>query len=114
MKEMIIIIRPEKLEKVKQILDEAGLGGISITSVMGCGSQRGLEEEPVMQGMKTSVNLLPKIRVQIVVEDDQVEDIITDLRDRVATGHVGDGKIFIREIEDVVRIRTGERGSRAL
>ena len=67
-----------------------------------------------MQGMKTSVNLLPKIRVQIVVEDDQVEDIITDLRDRVATGHVGDGKIFIRDIEDAVRIRTGERGSRAL
>lgn len=114
MREMIIIIRPEKLEKVKQILDEAGLGGISITSVMGCGSQRGLEEGPVMQGMKTSVNLLPKIRVQIVVEDDQVEDIITDLRDRVATGHVGDGKIFIRDIEDAVRIRTGERGSRAL
>lgn len=114
MKEMIIIIRPEKLEKVKRILDEAGLGGISINSVMGCGSQRGLETEPEMQGMKTSVNLLPKIRVQIAVLDDQVEDIITELRDKVATGHVGDGKIFVRDIEDVVRIRTGERGSRAL
>lgn len=114
MKEMIIIIRPEKLEKVKQILDEAEAGGISITNVMGCGTQRGLIMEPELQEMQTSVNLLPKIRVEIVVEDSKVEDIITDLRDKVATGHVGDGKIFIRNVEDAVRIRTGERGNKAL
>lgn len=114
MKEMIIIIRPEKLEKVKQIFDEAGLGGISIASVMGCGTQRGLEREPEMQDMKASVNLLPKIRVEIVVEDSKVEEIIADLRDKTATGHVGDGKIFIRNVEDAVRIRTGERGNKAL
>ena len=81
---------------------------------MGCGTQRGLETEPEMQGIKASVNLLPKIRVEIVVEDDKVEEIITDLRDKVATGHVGDGKIFIRNVEDAVRIRTGERGNKAL
>lgn len=114
MKEMIIIIRPEKLEKVKQILDEAGLGGISIANVMGCGTQRGLKMEPELQAMQPSVNLLPKIRVEIVVEDNKVEKIITDLRDKVATGHVGDGKIFIRNVEDAVRIRTGERGNKAL
>lgn len=114
MKEMIIIIRPEKLEKVKLILDQAGLGGISISSVMGCGTQRGTENEQPIQGLKTTINLLPKIRVQIVLEDDKVEEIITEIREQVATGHVGDGKIFIRNVEDAVRIRTGERGYKAL
>lgn len=114
MREMIIIIRPEKLEKVKEILDDAGLGGISISSVMGCGTQRGAENAKQMKGMKTTINLLPKIRVEIVMEDERVEEIITEIREQIATGHVGDGKIFIRKIEDVVRIRTGERGNKAL
>ena len=116
MKELVMIIRPEKLETVKSILDEYHCGGMTISSVMGCGTQKGSLEEVVneIKGLKTTINLLPKIRIEAVVADEQVEEIITQIRDKVATGHVGDGKIFIRNIEDAVRIRTGERGNKAL
>lgn len=116
MKEMVLIIRPEMLEELKSILDEIHCGGMTISSVMGCGTQKGVVESGVNQikGFKTTINLLPKIRVEVVVEDDSVENIITSVRERVATGRVGDGKIFIRNIEDAIRIRTGERGNKAL
>ena len=116
MKELVMIIRPEKLETVKSILDEYHCGGMTISSVMGCGTQKGSLEEVVneIKGLKTTINLLPKIRIEAVVADEQVEEIITQIRENVATGHVGDGKIFIRNIEDAVRIRTGERGNKAL
>lgn len=116
MKEMVLIIRPEMLEELKSILDEIHCGGMTISSVMGCGTQKGVVENGVNQikGFKTTINLLPKIRVEVVVEDDSVENIITSVRERVATGRVGDGKIFIRNIEDAIRIRTGERGNKAL
>ena len=116
MKELVMIIRPEKLETVKSILDEYHCGGMTIFSVMGCGTQKGSLEEVVneIKGLKTTINLLPKIRIEAVVADEQVEEIITQIREKVATGHVGDGKIFIRNIEDAVRIRTGERGNKAL
>ena len=117
MKELVIIIRPEKLEKVKEILDLMHCGGMTISSVMGCGTQKGVVEENavnVIKGFKTNINLLPKIRVEAVVKDSVVEDIITELRDKIITGHVGDGKLFIRNIEDAVRLRTGERGNKAL
>lgn len=116
MKELVMIIRPKKLETVKSILDEYHCGGMTISSVMGCGTQKGSLEEVVneIKGLKTTINLLPKIRIEAVVADEQVEEIITQIREKVATGHVGDGKIFIRNIEDAVRIRTGERGNKAL
>ena len=116
MKELVMIIRPEKLETLKSILDEYHCGGMTISSVMGCGTQKGSLEEVVneIKGLKTTINLLPKIRIEAVVADEQVEEIITQIREKVATGHVGDGKIFIRNIEDAVRIRTGERGNKAL
>lgn len=117
MKELIIIIRPEKLEKVKQILDEQNCGGMTISSVMGCGTQKGIAEDDVVnviKGFKTNINLLPKIRVEAVVPDKAVEEIITELRDKIPTGHVGDGKVFIRNIESAVRLRTGERNEKAL
>ena len=117
MKELVIIIRPEKLEKVKEILDMMHCGGMTISSVMGCGTQKGVVEENtvnVIKGFKTNINLLPKIRVEAVVKDGVVEDIITELRDKIITGHVGDGKLFIRNVEDAVRLRTGERGNKAL
>ena len=79
---------------------------------MGCGTQRGVEETGVQSAVPA--NLLPKIRVQIVLEDERVQDIIARIRDEITTGHVGDGKIFIRDVEDAVRIRTGEHGKRAL
>ena len=110
MKELMIIIRPEKLEAVKNIMEEMGCGGMTISSVMGCGTQKGYDEESgpyqnQIKGFKTTINLLPKIRVEAVMRDSMVE---------LAEGHVGDGKIFIRSVEDVVRIRTGERGKKAL
>ncbi len=117
MKELIIIIRPEKLEMVKQILDTQNCGGMTISTVMGCGTQKGIVEENavnVIKGFKTNINLLPKIRVEVVVPDHSVEEIITELRDKITTGHVGDGKVFIRNIEGAVRLRTGERNEKAL
>lgn len=117
MKEMVLIIRPEQLEVLKDILDGFRAGGMTISSVMGCGTQRGFVGDGYVnqiKGFKTTINLLPKIRVEVVVASDLVEKIITEVRDRMATNHVGDGKIFIRNIEDAVRIRTGERGDAAL
>jgi nitrogen regulatory protein P-II 1 len=116
MKELVLIIRPEMLEELKEILDEVHCGGMTISSVMGCGTQKGVVENKVNQirGFKININLLPKICAQVVVEDDVVERIISSVRERVASDRVGDGKIFIRSIEDAVRIRTGERGSKAL
>lgn len=114
MKELIIIIRPEKLEDVKNILDEYNCVGMTISSVMGCGAQRGTIGVNEIKGLKTNINLLPKIKVDTVLEESKVEDIILKIREKVATGCAGDGKIFIRSIDDAVRIRTGERGVKAL
>ena len=115
MKEIILIIRPEKLEVLKSILDEKNCGGMTISTVMGCGTQKGtVEGVNEIKGFKTTINLLPKVRVEVVVEDSKVEQIILDVREKVATGHVGDVKIFIRNIEEAIRIRTGERGEKAL
>ena len=110
MKEIVMIIRPEKLEDVKSILDYIHCGGMTISTVMGCGTQKGSTAGVnEIKGFKTTINLLPKIRVEVVVEDKLVDKIILAVREKLATDHVGDGKIFIRNIEEVVRIRTGER-----
>ena len=116
MKELVMIIRPEKLETVKEILDEYHCGGMTISSVMGCGTQRGFAEgsTTVIKGLRTNINLLPKIQVNVVVEDRKTEELLWRLCEKVATGNAGDGKIFVRTMEDVVRIRTGERGIKAL
>lgn len=116
MKELDMIIRPDKLETLKEILDAENCGGMTISTVLGCGTQKGATEDTVneIKGLKTTINLLPKIRVQIVVEDGKVDPIILAVREKLATDHVGDGKIFIRSVEDAVRIRTGERGDTAL
>ncbi len=116
MKELSFIIKPEKLERLKGILDKQGCGGITIYTVMGCGNQRGVTDEKVysLKGLETHINLLPKVKVECVVEDDKVENIIMEVRDHISTGVVGDGKIFIKPVMDAVRIRTGERGGKAI
>lgn len=117
MKELSMIIRPEKLEEIKKILDEINCGGMTISTVMGCGSQKGVSAETgtnEIRGFKTTINLLPKIKIEVVVKDKEVEPLIMKVRDVCASDHVGDGKIFIRNIEEVIRIRTGERGSKAI
>lgn len=117
MKELVVIIRPEKLEDIKMILDKVNCGGMTISTIMGCGTQKGIADEHVVneiKGFKTTINLLPKVRIEVVVDDKKVESIIAAVREKCATDHVGDGKIFIRNIEEAVRIRTGERGLKAL
>ncbi|MDD3412768.1 MAG: P-II family nitrogen regulator [Lachnospiraceae bacterium] len=117
MKELIMIIRPEKLEDIKRILDDVNCGGMTLSTVMGCGTQKGItptEGINEIKGFKTTINLLPKIRIEVVVDNKYVEPIIMAIREKCATDHVGDGKIFVRNIEEAVRIRTGERGLKAL
>ena len=117
MKEIIMIVRPEKLEDIKAIVDEANCGGMTIQTVMGCGTQKGITDELTVneiRGFKTTINLLPKLQIELVVEDKMVEKIISKVQEVCSSGHVGDGKIFVRNIEEAIRIRTNERGVKAL
>lgn len=117
MKELVFIIRAEKLETVKSILDGHGCGGMTVSTAMGCGAQRGFSDDEsvaVIKGFKVNINLLPKIKVEAVVEDELVESILLDVREHIATGKVGDGKVFILPVDDAMRIRTGERGENAI
>lgn len=112
MKKLEIIIKPEKLEDLKTILDDCKANGIMITNIMGYGNQKGYKQ--VYRGAEYNVNLLPKVKVETVVEDDVAETIVSKVVDEINTGNYGDGKIFIYDLEDAVRIRTGERGKDAL
>jgi nitrogen regulatory protein P-II 1 len=115
MKELVLIIRPEQLETLKQIMEEAGVTGMTMSTVMGCGSQKGIAEGmAVVKGTNAVINLLPKIRVEAVMRSAQVEPVVEKVREKLSTGRAGDGKIFIRTIDEVIRIRTGERGHKAL
>ena len=112
MKKLEMFIRPEKLEYVKEIFNEAKVFGITVTMVSGCGLQKGKVE--MYRGVEFSLNLLPKIKVESVVRDDIVEYLIEKITSTIKTGNVGDGKIFIYDVEDAVRIRTSERGNDAI
>lgn len=112
MKRIEAIIRPSKLEELKEALKNKSINGITISQVMGCGKQHGWTE--YHRGSEVITNVLPKIEVKMVVEDNQVEDVIKLITEIARTGEVGDGKIFIIDIAECVRIRTGERGSSAL
>ncbi len=112
MKKLEIIIKAEKLEEVKTVLEKNEINGMNITNIMGYGNQKGMVK--AYRGNEYNVNLLPKIKVETVVEDDIVEKLIDELTDRIHTGNIGDGKIFVYDVLDAVRIRTGERGSDAL
>ena len=112
MKRIEAIIRPSKLEYIKEALKNKNINGITINQVMGCGNQLGWSE--FYRGNEVIVNILPKIEIKIVVEDSRVEEIIELISNISRTGEVGDGKIFITNIEECIRIRTGERGNDAL
>ena len=116
MKELVVIIRPEHLETLKSILDDNGCGGMTVTTAMGCGTQKGTTADLVseVRGFKMSVNLLPKMQASVVVKDEDVDAILLAIRERIADGRVGDGKVFVKDIVDAMRIRTGERGEAAL
>jgi nitrogen regulatory protein P-II 1 len=112
MKKIEAIINPFKLDEVKTALTEAGLIGMTMTEVKGFGRQKGHSE--VYRGSEYAVDFRPKVKVEIVLDDDAVERAIQLITKAANTGKIGDGKIFISPIEDVVRIRTQERGLPAL
>ena len=112
MKKIEVITRPEKLETVKAILNEMGINGMTVTMVSGCGLQKGRTE--IYRGTSYDINLLPKVKVEIVVKDDVLEPLIDRISKEIATGKVGDGKIFVYEVLEALRIRTGERDDSAI
>lgn len=115
MKELTIYLRPEKLEVLKELLRKKGCHGMSVMSVMGCGIQNG-DLEPSTKGeyKGNKINLIPKICVNIVVSDDIVDDLMLAFYEQLSSGVPGDGKVFVKPIENAMRIRTGEKGTKAL
>jgi len=112
MKKVEAIIKPFKLDEVKDKLNEIGVRGITVSEVKGFGRQKGHTE--LYRGAEYVVDFLPKIKMEIVVSDDQVEDVVDTILKTAQTGRIGDGKIFITNLQDTVRIRTGERGEDAI
>lgn len=112
MKEVTAIIRSERLDAVKDSLEKVECKGITVMDVKGRGEQLGIEEK--YRGSSYRIDLLPKVQIVTVVSDDDVEKVITAICEAAKTGNVGDGKIFIKNIEEVIRIRTDERDDNAL
>jgi nitrogen regulatory protein PII len=112
MKKLETIIKPFKLDEVKDALNAAGAKGMTVTEVKGFGRQKGHTE--IYRGAEYTVDFLPKVKVEVIVEDSQVEDTVNRIVKAARTGRIGDGKIFISAVEEVVRIRTGERGVEAI
>lgn len=112
MKKIECIIRPNAFETVKEALGNYGVSGMTVTNVFGCGLQLGRTE--IFRGNEYTVNLLSKIKLEVVVKDSIVNDIIEIVSKAACTGKIGDGKIFVSDIENVYRIRTGETGEDAI
>jgi len=112
MKKIEAIIRPEKIEAVRNALEKAGCSGLMLTEIEGHGKQSGMVQQ--WRGEKYKVELLPKIKIEVVLKEQDLERIVTTLIDNARTGEIGDGKIFVSNIEDAIRIRTGEKGEGAL
>lgn len=112
MKKIEVIIKPFKLEDVKDALVEAGITGMSVYDVKGYGRQQGHSE--LYRGAEYVVDFLPKIKIDIVVKDEMVELVINAIVNSAKTGKIGDGKIFVSSLDEVIRIRTEERGSEAI
>lgn len=112
MKKILAIIRPDKLEEVKQALEEIGCNGLTIKEVRGRGIQLGITES--YRGHDYKVDLLPKTEIEIVTNEEDLDKIVDTIVKTAQTGDIGDGKIFISPVEEVIRIRTGERGEKAI
>ena len=112
MKLVTAIIKPFKIDDVREALASAGVQGMTVTEVKGYGRQRGHTE--IYRGAEYVVNFLPKLKIEIAVPDDLVETVIESVKTAAGTGKIGDGKIFVLDLEQVVRIRTGETGATAL
>ena len=112
MKKIEAIIKPFKLDELKEAFSSIGLHGMTVTEVKGFGRQKGHKE--VYRGAEYVVDFIPKAKVEIVTNDDQVDQIIETIMSAVNTGKIGDGKIFVLPVEEVVRVRTGEKGKEAI
>ena len=112
MKLITAIIKPFKLDDVRDALGEAGVKGITVTEVKGFGRQKGHTE--LYRGAEYVVDFLPKIKIELAVEDERVEPIIEAITESARTGKIGDGKIFVTNLEEIIRIRTGETGGEAV
>ena len=112
MKKVEAIIKPFKLDEVKQALSEVGVAGLTATEVKGFGRQKGHTE--LYRGAEYVVDFLPKVKVEVVVADGMVGRVVEVIEKAARTGRIGDGKIFVTSVEEVIRIRTGERGEEAL
>lgn len=112
MKRIAAVVRPEKLEPLKEALFQAKISGMTIYQVHGCGNQHGWKE--YFRGSEVFLNMIPKVKFEIIVEDSRVAEIVDVIVDVARTGEVGDGKIFISSIDSVVRVRTGEKDEAAV
>ncbi len=112
MKKIEAVIKPFKLDEVKEALQQVGVQGITVIEAKGFGRQKGHTE--LYRGAEYVVDFLPKVKIEVVITDDMVEAAIDAIRKAAQTGRIGDGKIFVSSIEDVIRIRTGETGADAI
>jgi len=108
MKKVEAIIRPDRLQALQDALDELGASGLTVSEVVGCGTQRGYTE--VYRGTRANLSLQRKVKVEVVIPDDKASGVVDAIIGAARTGEVGDGKVFVLPVEEAVRIRTGERG----
>ena len=112
MKKVEIITRPFKLDEVKESLTKLGIKGMTVTEVKGFGRQRGHKE--VYRGAEYQVDFMPKVKIEVVIEETLLPEVLRAVQEAARTGKVGDGKIFVFPVDDVIRIRTGESGKEAI
>ena len=112
MKKIEAIIKPFKLDEVKDALNAIGIQGMTVTEVKGFGRQKGHVE--LYRGAEYDISFIPKVKIEVVVADSMVEKVLSTIMEKAKTGKIGDGKIFISKLEEIVRIRTGEKGEIAI
>ncbi len=112
MKKIEAIIKPFKLDEVKDALNEIGVRGMTVTEVKGFGRQKGHVE--LYRGAEYDISFIPKLKIEIVVSDSTAPKVVSTIEDKAKTGKIGDGKIFVMSLEEIIRIRTGERGEGAI
>ncbi|MGD0082342.1 MAG: P-II family nitrogen regulator [Acidimicrobiales bacterium] len=112
MKLVVAVIKPFKLDDVKEVLKDLGVQGLTVAEVQGFGRQRGHTE--IYRGAEYTIDLVPKVRIEVVVGDSEVSDIVEAIVTSARTGKIGDGKVWVLPLEEVVRVRTGERGAEAV
>lgn len=112
MKKVEAIIKPFKLDEVKDALNDVGILGLTVSEVKGYGRQKGHTE--LYRGAEYAVDFLPKIKIELIIEDSLLDDVIEAIKSKAQTGRIGDGKIFVYNVDEIIRIRTGETGKNAI